>query len=53
MNSTTEICEDKDRVKLRKEMLVQSKLNTVRYLGHISSYRCQNDLKFLHKLGET
>ena len=26
MNSTTEICEDKERVKLRKEMLVQSKL---------------------------
>ena len=24
MNSTTEICEDKERVKLRKEMLVQS-----------------------------
>ena len=26
MNSTTEICEDKERVKLRKEMLVQFKL---------------------------
>ena len=54
MNSTTEICEDKERVKLRKEMLVQSKLeNTIWCLGHNSSYRCPNDLKCLHKLGET
>ena len=53
MNSTTEIYEDKERVKLRKEMLVQSKLDTVRYLGHISSSRCPNDLKVLQKLGET
>ena len=53
MNSTTEICEDKERVKLRKEMLCSPNWNTVLYLGHISSSRCPNDLKFLHKLGET
>ena len=29
MNSTTEICEDKERVKLRKQMLVQSKTGTL------------------------
>ena len=33
MNSTTEICEDKERVKLRKEMLVQSKLEHCSVFG--------------------
>ena len=33
MNSTTEICEDKERVKLRKEMLVQSKLEHYLVIG--------------------
>ena len=33
MNSTTEICEDKERVKLRKEMLVQSKLEHCSVIG--------------------
>ena len=31
MNSTTEICEDKERVKLRKEMLVQKKLEKSKF----------------------
>ena len=33
MNSTTEICEDKVRVKLRKEMLEQSKLEDCLVFG--------------------
>ena len=33
MNSTTEIGEDKERVKLRKEMLVQSKLEHCSVFG--------------------
>ena len=32
-NSTTEICEDKERVKLRKEMLVESKLEHYSVFG--------------------
>ena len=33
MNSTTKICEDKERVKLRKEVLVQSKLEHCLVIG--------------------
>ena len=38
MNSTTEICEDKERVKLRKEMLMQS--DTTKRL--MSSPKCRS-----------
>ena len=53
MNSTTEICEDKERVKLKKEMLVQSKLEHCSVIESYLDSRCPNDLQFLHKLGET
>ena len=42
MNSTTEICEDKERVKLRKEMLVQSKLE------HCSVFGLQDRFGLFH-----
>ena len=39
MNSTTEICEDKERVKLRKEMLVQSKLEHCSVFGSYLEFK--------------
>ena len=42
MNSTTEICEDKERVKLRKEMLVQSKLEHCSVIGSYFELQISN-----------
>ena len=42
MNSTTEICEDKERVKLRKEMLVQSKLEHCSVFGSYLEFMISN-----------
>ena len=57
MNSTTEILKiNKGEAYKRDVGAIQTgnfRPITIRYLGHISSSRCPNDLKFLHRLGET
>ena len=52
MSSSMEIERTKRGPNLEKRCWCSPNWNTVWCLGHISSSRCPNDLKCLHKLGE-